>query len=346
MNKALRFSEKWFHRALWLIALIFAGFLIGLGGLVVGDLPKVERTLSLEDFIDKAGAARERAAIRQAQRSLQDGNDAMQQTQLLLQAAQHRSFNARETFSNWLATRHATALPEQDAELIQRTHELDTLKAQERAAQEKLEQLEQANLETRQSLQQSQLRLSTLEQAGYQQLERYQRKIELKVFLYRLALTLPLLAIAGWLFLKKRHTSHWPFVWGFILFALFTFFVELVPYLPSYGGYVRYLVGIVLTLLIGHYAIRSMKRYLERQKAVEQLPDEERRKDLSYDLAQARLAKGLCPGCERPVDLKDAARNYCIHCGICLFNQCSQCHTRKNAFARYCHACGASGIST
>ena len=54
------------------------------------------------------------------------------------------------------------------------------------------------------------------------------------MFLYRLMLTLPLLVIAGW-----------PFVWGSICFALFAFFVELVPYLPSYGGYIRYVVGII-----------------------------------------------------------------------------------------------------
>ena len=35
MNKALRLSEKWFHAGLWLVAVIFAGFLIGLGGKVV-----------------------------------------------------------------------------------------------------------------------------------------------------------------------------------------------------------------------------------------------------------------------------------------------------------------------
>ena len=66
---------------------------------------------------------------------------------------------------------------------------------------------------------------------------------------------------------------------------LFAFFVELVPYLPSYGGYVRYGVGIVITLIIGHYAIKNMRAYLEKQKLIEQLPDADRRKDLSYELA-------------------------------------------------------------
>ena len=61
MGKALRLSEKWFRRGLWLVAFVFAGFLIGLGGSVVGDLPRVEQTLDLEDFIDQPAAAEVRS---------------------------------------------------------------------------------------------------------------------------------------------------------------------------------------------------------------------------------------------------------------------------------------------
>jgi predicted RNA-binding Zn-ribbon protein involved in translation (DUF1610 family) len=164
----------------------------------------------------------------------------------------------------------------------------------------------------------------------------------LRVFLYRLLLTLPLLVAAGWLFAKKRQSTYWPFVWGFIFFALFAFFVELVPYLPSYGGYVRYIVGIAVTALVGRQAILALNRYLEKQKLAEQLPDAQRRTGLSYDTALTRLSKGVCPGCERAVDLKNSAIDFCPHCGIGLFDHCKQCSTRKSAFAKFCHACGAT----
>jgi thiol:disulfide interchange protein len=179
-----------------------------------------------------------------------------------------------------------------------------------------------------------------MERGAQSALDKAQRAQELRVFLYRLALTLPLLAAAGWLFAKKRQSTWWPFVWGFIFFALFAFFVELVPYLPSYGGYVRYIVGIVITALVGRYAILALNRYLERQKAAESLPDAQRREELSYDVALARLAKGVCPGCERVVDLKDVTNDFCPHCGIGLHDHCGHCQARKSAFARFCHACG------
>ena len=54
MSNALRLSEKWFTRGLWLVAVVFAGFLIGLGSAVVGDLPKVENVKTIDDFVDKA----------------------------------------------------------------------------------------------------------------------------------------------------------------------------------------------------------------------------------------------------------------------------------------------------
>ena len=115
-----------------------------------------------------------------------------------------------------------------------------------------------------------------------------------------------------------------------------------MPYLPSYGGYVRYVVGIIITALVGRYAILALNRYLEKQKLAEALPDVERRKELSYDTALARLAKKVCPGCERAVDLTNTSIDFCPHCGICLYDQCGQCQARKSAFARFCHACGAA----
>jgi len=346
MSKALRLSEKWFRLALWLVAFVFASFLIGLGGTVVENLPKVEHSYTLEDFIDKDAANTTRAAIRATQETRQAADEKLDQEQLGLNKAQADAASARETFSNWLATRHATQRAEQDPELIARTRELDRLKALERKALARVEAQRQIQLDAQQAEQHAQQELNKLEQAASGKLGWELSSQELRVFGYRLALTLPLLGIAGWLFAKKRKSTWWPFVWGFIYFALFAFFVELVPYLPSYGGYVRYVVGIVITVLVGRYAILALNRYLEKQKQAEALPDVERRKELSYDTALARLAKKVCPGCERPVDLINTTIDYCPHCGICLFDHCGGCSARKSAFSRFCHACGTSARET
>lgn len=341
MSKALRLSEKWFRFGLWIVAFVFASFLIGLGGTIVQNLPKVEHRVTLDDFIDQQAAAPLRAELKAMQEKRQIAQDAHDQAQLKHNGARANSAAARDTFNNWLATRHATKRPEQDAELIERTQALDELKILERKALADVERQQQSLLDARQAEERAQRDLRELERTASTKLVAEQRGQELRVFGYRLALTLPLLAVAGWLFAKKRQSTWWPFVWGFIYFALFAFFVELVPYLPSYGGYVRYAVGIIITVLVGRYAIVALNRYLEKQKQAEAMPDVERRKELSYDTALARLAKKVCPGCERPVDLTNTAIDYCPHCGICLFDRCGQCKERKSAFARFCHACGA-----
>ena len=343
MNKSLRLTEKWMQRGLWAVALVFASFLIGLGGTLVGDLPKVEKQLSLDDFMDRAASTALRNGIKTTERAEQEADAALEQAQLKRRVAQADTTAARETFNNWLATRRATQLSDQDAELVARTRALDALRDRERTAGMAVETQQQAALDARQGTVRERRRLAEMELAAQKALNAEYRRVELRVFLYRLALTLPLLVVAGWLFAKKRKGTYWPFVWGFIFFALFAFFVELVPYLPSYGGYVRYVVGIVLTVLVGRQAIVSLNRYLEKQKLAEQLPDAQRREELSYDTALTRLSKGVCPGCERPVDLKNPEIDFCPHCGIGLFDHCPACSTRKSAFAKFCHACGANG---
>lgn len=342
MSKALRLSEKWFQRGLWLVALAFAGFLIGLGGQVVNNLGTVEQPLLLEQFMDPQRTPAVRAALKQEEARQAAAGKALEQARQQHQVAQANTQAARETFDNWLATRHATTRPEQDPELIRRTRQLDELKAEERKALAGVEAQEQAHLDASQARDKAQQEWDNLAEAAQGAYQSALRAQELRVFAYRLLLTLPLLVAAGWLFRNKRKSQYWPFVWGFIYFAAFAFFVELVPYLPSYGGYVRYLVGIVLTVLIGRQAIISLQRYLERQKAAEALPDSQRRQTLSYDVALARLDKSVCPGCERQVDLKDPSRDFCPHCGIGLFNHCGACQARKSAFSRFCHACGAA----
>ena len=340
MSKSLRLSEKWFRRGLWLVALMFAGFLIGLGGTVVGDLPQVEHVRQLDDFIDRAAADPLRATVKAAEDAERQAQRALEQIELRQDAARQANASAREAFGNWLATRRATEQPDQDAELIARTRALDGLKQKEDEARQKAEAQRQIVLDARQGAQRARESLSVLEADAREKLAAEYRRVELRVFGYRLALTLPLLVAAGWLFARKRRGTWWPFVWGFILFALFAFFVELVPYLPSYGGYVRYAVGIVVTVLVGRWAIVALNRYLARQQAAEAQPDTVRRQELSYDTALARLAKGVCPGCERPVDLKNAEIDFCPHCGIGLFDHCGHCRQRKNAFSRFCQACG------
>jgi predicted RNA-binding Zn-ribbon protein involved in translation (DUF1610 family) len=342
MNKGLRLTETWMHRALWLVAVIFAGFLIGLGGKVIENLGGIEPAPSPQAMIEPAAAARNKAEIERADKAHEQAGRALEQALQKHEVAQANTRSARETFHNWLATRHATVRPEQDAELIARTRALDGLAQEERTALAAVEAQRQAQLDAAQAEQKAREDYAALLAPAQERAAQAARRAELLVFLYRLALTLPLLLAAGWLFKHKRHSTYWPFAWGFIFFALFAFFFELVPYLPSYGGYVRYLVGIALTVLGGRYAIRWLQAWLARQKAIEALPEQQRKTGMRYDLVMGRIGKGLCPSCERPTNYKDETLAHCPHCGFQLFDRCPVCTVRKNALTRFCFSCGTA----
>lgn len=346
MFKSLFVPERLFRLAMWIVSLVFASFLIGLGGTIIGDLPRIEEPLTLEQFADTGQLQRARAEIRRLRDLERDLGERRDQAALQLTAVSNAYQSDRSAYSNWIATRTATTDPRQDAEVLQRTRHLDGLKTSERDAQVALERIEKDLLDTRQRLgaqERTEQRLVEAARAAYESAVFRQ---EFRVFAWRLALTLPLLVVAWWLVMKKRRSEYWLLMRGFVIFALYTFFVELVPYLPSYGGYVRYAVGIVMTAIAGHYIIRGMRAYLARRRQVEQQTEAERRQALAPEEALKKMTANVCPACERPLmTTGEVVPDYCVHCGLKLFDRCSSCEIRRNVFFPFCPKCGTAATA-
>ncbi|MDZ7631612.1 MAG: zinc ribbon domain-containing protein [Gemmatimonadaceae bacterium] len=349
MFKSLRVPERLFSIAMWAVSLVFAGFLIGLGGQIVGDLPGVDQSLSIEQFIDPARLQPIRTQ-RSALRDEATAVDNRRSTASLIVDSSRTTYQARkEAYDNWRSTPRgpATSDPDQDPEGIAKTRELESLLAAQAAAQKVVEVQEARRLVITQTLDSLESEEGRLRDDAFPEYRNAQFSQELKVFGIRLALTLPLLLVGIWLIAKKRKSQYWPLARGFVLFAVFAFFFELVPYLPSYGGYVRYVVGIVLTLIAGHYVIQAMQRYVAKRQVVEQQTETERRQSLGYEEALRKMSANMCPGCERAIaGGPNAATNFCVHCGMKLFDKCGACDTRKNAFFQYCPSCGVTAGRT
>ena len=368
MFKSLRVPEKLFTVVMWLVSIAFAGFLTGLGNKIVGDIPKVEDSLTIEQFADPAALKAAKAALMASDKQGGEQAARLAQAQQALKSQRNAYGSAREAYDNWIASRTATTDPAQDPEVIKRTRALDVLKEAERKSEIAVEEVEQEQLNTSQRREKQVRAEAEITNAAEGAFRAALFKQEMRVFGFRLALTLPLLAIAIWLVARKRKSDYWPLMRGFVLFALFAFFVELVPYLPSYGGYVRYVAGVLLTAVGGHYVIKAMRVYLAKRQQVEAQSEVQRRQSLGYEESLKKMAANVCPGCERAIVTMGAsgavvatttgaaaspaavvaanmASNFCVHCSMKLFDQCRQCSTRKNAFFHYCPSCGTGAAA-
>lgn len=343
MYKQLRGPERLFRMGQWAVAWLFAYCLMQVGASLIKDLPSVAERPHYEHFLDQEaiGALEQVLAPQQAIGARLQRERAALNGQL--QRARQDYRKAKESFDNWRSARSSTKQSAQNPEVVAKARELDAQLAEQQQLEARLARLAQEHQALQAAMAPTQENIQQLKAEARTAYREALKWADLKAFFIRLLFVGPLLGAAIWLFRCYRKTSNWPFVWGFIFFALFAFFFELVPYLPSFGGYIRYGVGALLTFLGGRAMIRGLQRYLERKQQEQHAPQEARKQDIRYEKALKSIAQGQCPSCERAIlEVPGAVVNFCMHCGLKIYGTCPQCGLRHNAFFPFCPACGCA----
>ncbi|MDR1171751.1 MAG: hypothetical protein LBL24_04780, partial [Bacteroidales bacterium] len=213
--------------------------------------------------------------------------------------------------------------------------------------------------ETEKQRQEIQKSISREQSAAYEKYKVAFKKYDLKVFVIRLIFVAPILALGIFFFIRYRRHKFYPLFFGFTLFSMYVFFFGLVPYLPSYGGYVRYSVGVVLTAGLGYYAIKRIRQFIEQKQAELKISTQERARKIQTAVAEKALENHFCPSCGKDfllrkwefsatraseTDIYKYATTFCRHCGMELFKQCENCGTKNFAHLPFCSLCGTKII--
>ncbi|WP_192458542.1 zinc ribbon domain-containing protein [Musicola keenii] len=339
--KPLRGPERLIRLGQWGVALLFAYFLIMISSGVLEDLPSLNDEPVRSSFVDQAAVDVQNQRMAPLQEARQKLDAALSEKQDERETAGNDYAKARASFDNWRVTRSSTELTDQNPEVIKRTRELDRLLALQKQLDGQLSDLQKQKRQLQAQISPVTQALAQLQQDADARYIQAIDRAALQAFFIRLAFVGPLLAVAILLFRRYRRSNQWPFVWGFMLFALFGFFVELVPYLPSFGGYIRYGVGVVLTFFGGRALLHRLQLYLEQKRQEQTASQEERKESIHYEAALSALARNQCPGCDRPLILQNGnTPTFCMHCGLQLLSQCTGCGLKKNAFFHFCPDCG------
>ncbi len=338
------------------IAGTLAVFLGGLGDKVLDDLSNWYRMPDYQQF-EPADELRplegQRLPLERERESLSARRDEMEQA---LSVALRRLQSEQQSYQDWLQARKTIGSPSDDPEVRARLQELDRLRKVEEEWRMRLDGLEKERDGLGRREAELEEKVSAIRARQQEIYGEALRGYEINIFLIRLAVVGPILLLALFLFFKKRSSAYWPLVWGYIIFALYQFFVGLVPYLPSYGGYVRYAVGILLTLVLGWYLTRTLLRLSEKWKRELSESMLERARKIGKENAFKAHHKHRCPACEKDFLLnkwrpavkltqaigEEEAPDFCPHCGLKLFDRCSNCSSRFFIHFSFCPSCGAS----
>ena len=337
------------------ISTVLCIFLILLSNRIIGDLDNTTRMPYSEDFENKSAIAALDNDMEKLDLELENLNAKKATIEKTIETAKDNHANEKQSFDNWLQTRKTLGSPDKDYEVIARVKKLDEVYQIEKEWRAQLNALQTQIDEIQKKEQAIQKNISDERSEAYVQYGKALKKYDLKVFLIRLIFVAPILALGIFFFIRYRRHKFYPLFFGFTLFSLYAFFFGLVPYLPSYGGYVRYSVGVALTVGLGYYAIKRIRQFIEQKQAELKISTQERAKNIQTLTAEKALENHFCPSCGKDFLLRkwefpasktpetDAYKlvtTFCRHCGLELFKNCSNCGTKNFAHLLFCSSCG------
>lgn len=341
MYSPSRGPERLVKVAQWLITALFAFFLIKVGGAILADLPSLTTPPQRERFLKTPTIQALESQLRPLENERQGLRQQLNGLRQRQEVARQAYESDKASFDNWRSARSATEQAAQNPEVIARARQLDTQLQRQQQLRGEQQALERQLGRLQEKVAPIEGQLAQLQGQAERRFRQAREWAELQVFGLRLLLVGPLLAVALWQFRRFRSSEQWPFVWGFLIFGLFAFFFELVPYLPSFGAYLRYGVGALLTFVAGRALIRWLQAYLKRKQQEQAAPQEQRQSQIRYEKALQSLSQSQCPSCERRLPAKDGALpNFCMHCGLALQVDCPRCQCHHLSFFPYCPSCG------
>jgi hypothetical protein len=337
------------------ISTILCIFLILLSNRIIGDLDNTTNRPYSEDFENKTVLEELEKNIEIQNAELDNLQSKKETIEKTISTAKENYNNEKKSFDNWLQARKTLGSPDKDKEVLARAEKLDEYYQVEQEWRLQLNEIQTQIDEVQNKKQEIQNSIDEEEDKAYEIYKQELKKYDLKVFLIRLVFVAPVLALGIFFFIRYRRHKFYPIFFGFTLFSFYAFFFGLVPYLPSYGGYVRYSVGVLLTVGLGYYAIKHIRKFIEQKQEELKISTKERAKNIQTTTAEKALENHFCPSCGKDfllrkwefpatkttdTDTYKYVTTFCRHCGMELFKQCKNCGTKNFAHLPFCSLCG------
>jgi len=337
------------------ISTVLCIFLILLSNRIIGDLDSTTNRPFIGDFENRITLDSLENEVNKQYAELESLYSKKETIEKTIAMAKENYANEKQSYDNWLQTRKTLGSPDKDQEVLNRVKKLDEFYSVEKEWREQLYTLQNQIDDTGNKEKIIRFRISNEESEAYELYGQALKRYDLKVFLIRLIFVAPVLALGIYFFVRYRRHKFYPLFFGFTLFSIYAFFFGLVPYLPSYGGYVRYSVGVVLSVGLGYYAIKRIRQFIEQKQAELQISTQERAKKIQTTTAEKALESHFCPSCGKDFLLrkwefppnKTTDMNYyelvtvfCRHCGMELFKNCNNCGNKNFAHLPFCSSCG------